>query len=117
MLAPAHTKAPAPLLTAALPLCLHTNPSLTGCLAVQDPAAVLNQWVTALEQREEQIIAALQQLAQKVDVKKNSRARRRTARRRRRRPRRRSRRARCSFSGTSGPCPTPCSRCRCRQCT
>lgn len=49
---PAPTKAPAPLLTAAFPLCLRTNTSLTRCLPVQDPAAVLNQWVTALEQRE-----------------------------------------------------------------
>lgn len=61
------TSSPVPSPTPLPPLCSETNPSLTRCLAVQDPAAVLNQRVTALEQREQQIIQLLQQLAQKVE--------------------------------------------------
>lgn len=48
------------------PMCSEVNPSLTRCLAVQDPAAVLNQRVTNLEQRDQQIVAAIQELQQKV---------------------------------------------------
>jgi len=69
---PEPTPSPAPTATPMPPLCSETNPSLTRCLAVMDPAQALNQRVTQLEQREAQIIQALQQLAQKVDVKKDA---------------------------------------------
>lgn len=62
------TPAPTPSPTPMPPLCTDTNPSLTRCLAVMDPAQALNQRVTQLEQRDSQIIGALNELAKKIDA-------------------------------------------------
>ncbi len=58
------TPTPAPTLE---PRCEDVGP-LVPCRARQDPAAVLNQRVTALEQRDGQIIAAFQELVKRVDA-------------------------------------------------
>jgi len=70
---PSPTPSPTPM----PPLCSETNPSLERCLAVMDPAQALNQRVTALEQRDQQIIAAVVELQKRLpeptptkDVKK-----------------------------------------------